>query len=129
MDFEEGIEAEQDRGGSAAFRLVQGAPDKWSSAARGDSDDHVARGNAAKLNRPLAGGDVVLCPFHGSPQGRLATGNNPLDQLGRGLKSGRALAGVQHAQTAAGAGPDIKQPATTPEGPYDGTDGLFDSAS
>ena len=77
------------------------------AAAGGDADEHI--GGGERDRGEVAGGvlGVVLGPFDGPRQGGRAAGDEADDQPGRGVERRRALGGVEHAEPAGGAGPDV----------------------
>ena len=68
-------------------------------------------------------GAAVLGTFHSLDKGAVTASDQTYHGLRRGAESGRALHGIQHAQTAAGAGPHVDQAAALLQavgGPLDG---------
>ena len=104
----------------------EGAEDVGGSAAGGYAEDDV-------FGRERVGGEVggaliggVFRLFRGFAQGGVAAGDEADEEAGRDREGGRALASVEDAEAAAGAGADIEQPATPGETLGDGVDGLGD---
>ena len=85
-------------------------------AAGGDADEHVVRRKARWPARSCGGEfGVVLGPLDGSRERRRAAGDDADDQSRRGVERRRALGGVEHAEPAGRAGPDVDQPAAGPQ--------------
>ena len=68
---------------------------------------------AVRSLRAFFGG--ILGVFAGGAQSRVTAGHQGLHERGRDGEGGRALGGVEHAETTAGAGADVKEAATLDE--------------
>ena len=123
---ESGRTADADRDGAQAVGFGDRAEHVGRAAAGGDADQHVARGKAAGEEIADADGGIVLGGFGGAAQGGFAAGHDALHHLRRRAEGGRNLGGVEHAETAAGAGADVEEPAAVFDRGDDGVDGASD---
>ncbi len=87
----------------------------WPSAAK----PAAARSLGAELGR-------VLGVLAGQAEGAVAAGDEALDELGGDGEGGWALAGVEDAEAAAGAGADVEEATAAVEPLGDGVDGAGD---
>ena len=74
---------------------------------------------------PNSGVGIVLGAFDGAAQSGVASGDDAAHQVGRGVEGRRALGGVEHAQAAAGPGPNIDKIAAMLDGGHDRSHGFF----
>ena len=102
------------------------AEDKGSDATGGDAHNHVARAQIKLLERGDGALLVIFGPFDRLEYGLWPTGNKSLDDLWVGAEGRRAFGGVENAEPAAGAGPEIDQSATLAQLAGDQVDGASD---
>ena len=96
------------------------------ASAGGDPNQHILRAEAALDEVAGADGRIVLGGFGGVGQRGFAAGDDALHHLGRDAEGRLAFGGVQHAQAAAGACADVKEPAALLHGGHDCVHGARD---
>jgi hypothetical protein len=113
--------------------VLKGSEDVGGSAGGGYTYERVWKCFAARASGEACGGEVggallggVFGLFAGFAEGGVAAGDEALDE-GRGDgEGGGALAGVEDAETAAGAGSDVEEAASVVEAAGDFVDGAGD---
>ena len=68
----------------------------------------------------------IFRAFNRVAESAIASGDESLDQIGRDVEGGRTFGGIEHAETAGGAGADVEETAATLETLDDGVDGAGD---
>ena len=118
-----GDAGERDGEGADLLCVGEGSEDVGGAAAGGDADEGVGgeEAGAEEVARALGGGVFGL--FAGAAEGGVSAGDDALDEGGRDGEGGRALAGVEDAEAAAGAGADVEEAAAGEEA---GGDGVYD---
>jgi len=84
-------------------------------AAGCDAEDDVFSCQVLCDEIAFASTGVVFGAFLGFEDGRYTAGDDALDELGVGAEGGWDLTGVEHAESAGGAGADVKKPAAEAE--------------
>ena len=110
-----GSAGQADRGRAAPPGLGQGADHPGRGPTGGDADDDIPFAHRRLSHHLGAGPGVVLCAFHRSTERDVAPGDEPLDPIGRDAIGGGHLGSVEHAETAAGARPQVEETTALPQ--------------
>jgi len=104
--------------------VLKRAEDVGGSAAGGDADQGIlaGEGSGGEIGCALFGG--VFGGFAGVAEGGVASGDEALEEGWGNGEGGWALAGVENAETAAGAGSDVEEAASVFEAVGDFVDGF-----
>lgn len=128
-NFQVWIKADENELGAGLLRGLKGAPNKGSSSAGGDSDDEIASGDAAELERAHSCWRVIFGAFDAAPEGIATAGDDALELIRVRAEGGRAFAGIQNAQSPAGACADVKDASVGAKGANDESNCASDSPS
>src|SRR5215472_11998672 len=104
------------------FGFVDGAENVGRAAAGGDAAEDVGGSEAASLEIARSDGGIVSGRLGCACKRCLAPCNNSLDEFRRDVKSGRTFRGIQHAESSARPGADVKEAAVRRECRGDGID-------
>ena len=118
-----GIAGEEDGFCPEGAGAAQCAEDEGGASAGGDAADDVAGVDAALEDGELAGLGLILGALGGGVEGTDAAGDDALDKVGGGAEGGRDLAGIEDAETAAGACAGVEEAAAGLQGGGDEVDG------
>ena len=121
-----GVARDEYRLGAAAAGFGETAPDEGRMAAGGKADDHVVRLDRAGFDGASTGVGIIFGAFDRTPDRLIAAGHDALHEPRRRTEGRRAFAGVEDAETAAGAGAAIEEAAPGGEGADNLVDGPFD---
>lgn len=119
---------EGDGEGADLFGALEGAEDVGSAAAGGDADDRVVCVEGGGDGKEIADAffGAVFGVLAREAEGGIAAGDEALHEGGGDGEGGGALAGVEDAEAAAGAGTHIKDAAAAGHALRDAVDGVGD---
>lgn len=120
------IHGDRDAESAATIGEVDGRKDIGRGAAGGETDDGIELVKTQAREFTTSVGLAVLGTFDGLGDGSAATGDETAHELGRNAEGGRALGGVEHAETAAGACADVDEASALLHTGDDGVDGPSD---